>query len=226
MSKSMHFNWILLILVGLNAVVNAKNIYVKGRIILLNEVGVNRVRVTAQKSEVTVISDSLGFYEITCAEDDKLTFEANGFIKEKINLKRIEASDSLNIDLKPENSEKSKQLATGYGHIDRDKITHAIERAETINDYSEYSSVLDIIRGKVSGVQIAGNSITIRGADTYNDQEPLIVVDGTVVDFTALNNISTSQVKSVDFLKGASASARYGSRGMQGVIVIQTKKKN
>jgi len=55
---------------------------------------------------------------------------------------------------------------------------------------------------------------------------PLIVVDGSIVEFDYLNNIPTSQVKLVDVLKGAAASARYGSRGMNGVIVIQTKSKN
>lgn len=226
MTNKLSFICSIIAVFGIFTATDAQNTTINGRITAFGNIGVNKASVTAQKAKASVVSDSMGNYSITCAEDDKLVIEANGFLKEKINLKNIDPNDSLNVDMKLGKSEKSRELATGYGHIDKDKITHAIERAETTNDYSEYNSVVDIIRGRVSGVQITGNSITIRGADTYHDQEPLIVVDGAVVDFTALNNISTSQVKSVDVLKGASASARYGSRGMQGVIVIQTKKSN
>ena len=54
----------------------------------------------------------------------------------------------------------------------------------------------------------------------------LLVVDGTVIDYSVFTNIPPAQVKSIDVLKGASASARYGSRGMGGVIVVTTKTEN
>lgn len=208
---------------SMNLQVHAQEVKISGRITAFNTYGLNQVAISVKGSGATNISDSLGYFTIKCMPDDKLIYEAKGFHKKTIKLRKVDVSDSLNINLELRDMEKSLEMATGYGHIEKDNLTHAIEKAETTNDYSEYASILDIIKGRVSGVHITGNSITIRGNDTYNDGEPLIVVDGAVMDFISLNNISTSQVKSVDVLKGASASARYGSRGMQGVIVIRTK---
>jgi TonB-dependent SusC/RagA subfamily outer membrane receptor len=84
------------------------------------------------------------------------------------------------------------------------------------------------MEGRISGISIGANSINIRGTSTIDGgpTPALLVVDGTVVNFSVFSNIPTEQVKSIDVLKGASASARYGSRGMGGVIVVTTKSEN
>ena len=202
-----------------------QNINENGKITTFNKYGLNKATITAKNTGEVSESDSSGYYTISCSPNDQLVFEANGFLKQKIKLKKVDNTDSVNVNLKLRNTEKNIEIATGYGHIDKDKLSHAIEHLESGNDFSGYSSVLDIIKGRVSGVQIGSNSISVRGTSTYQGNEALLVVDGTIVDFNYLKNMSPVEVKSVNVLKGASASARYGARGMDGVIVIETKSK-
>ena len=92
------------------------------------------------------------------------------------------------------------------------------------------ANVSSALQGLATGVSVTSNSgspgsaatIRIRGVGTVNDAEPLFVVDGMPV--TDINYLSTSDIQSMEILKDASASAIYGSRGANGVILITTKK--
>jgi TonB-dependent SusC/RagA subfamily outer membrane receptor len=196
-----------------------------GRVTTFGSYGLNKVVIKAKSSDKEIVTDANGYYNIDCQLGDKLIFEASGFIKQTVNLKKIDA-DSVNVDLKLKDGDKNFKMATGYGYIDEDKLSYAIQHFESNNDFSNYASVLDIIQGRLTGVSVGTDAITIRGKNTYAADPALIVVDGNIVNISYLKNMPTSQVKSVDVLKSASASARYGSRGMNGVIVIQTKSKN
>jgi len=200
---------------------NAQQRTVNGRVSTFENYALNNVSVTAKKSGEEAISDTAGYFTITCDTRDKLIFEANGFYKERINLKRVEAGDSVNVNLKLRNGDENIEVATGYGHIDKDKLTHAIQQVKSDNDFSNYDSVLDIINDKFTGIRMGG--IAPRGRNTFGGGSPLLVVDGTAVQVDQIKNIPTTQIESINLLKGASASARYGSRGMNGVIVIETK---
>lgn len=89
-------------------------------------------------------------------------------------------------------------------------------------------SILDVIQGRVAGVQVTGSGfsarVQIRGAANFNGPiEPLFVLDGIPVDLQTINSITVQDVDRVDVLKGASA-AIYGSRGGGGVISVLTKR--
>ena len=102
---------------------------------------------------------------------------------------------------------KKKNLTTDVGYVDAQDAANA-----------SYTNIYDMIQGKVPGVQVAGNKITIRGINSINlSTDPLFVVDGIVVN--SIDNISPRQVKSISVLKGSDASI-YGSRGAGGVILI------
>ena len=87
-------------------------------------------------------------------------------------------------------------------------------------------------REKTAGVDITSNqrpgetgSITIRGIRSLNaSQSPLYVVDGMVVQSGGIDNINPNDIESIDILKDASATAVYGSRGANGVVLVTTKK--
>jgi TonB-dependent SusC/RagA subfamily outer membrane receptor len=86
------------------------------------------------------------------------------------------------------------------------------------------SNLLEIIQGRVSGVNVTGNSVTIRGIATiYGSTEPLVLVDGIPSGPESLMSISPGDVDRIEFLKGPSA-AMYGSRGANGVIAVYTKR--
>jgi TonB-dependent SusC/RagA subfamily outer membrane receptor len=207
---------------------NAQEITVVGNVSVFKVFGINKASIIVGSSGYETFSDSMGYYSVSCQPYDKLTFSAKGFFSEKVNLKDFNGTDSVNVDLKLKKGKKNISYATGYGHIDEKRLTYAIEHFDEQPDYSAYRSILEIIEGRVSGVTIKSNGILIRGgASTLNaDTDALLIVDGTVVSFDVFRNIPPVQVKSIDILKGAAASARYGSRGMGGVVIVETKTKN
>jgi TonB-dependent SusC/RagA subfamily outer membrane receptor len=102
---------------------------------------------------------------------------------------------------------KRKDLTTQVGKIDG-----------TNKKYAAYRDIYDMIRGEIPGVQVRGKSILIQGPGSLNlSTEPLLVVDGVIIN--SIDDISPREVKSIEVLKGASASI-YGSRGANGVIMI------
>ncbi len=215
------------ILILQSIMTNSQGRKIDGRVTIAEKYGINKASIIVGSTKAETFSDTSGYYSITCNDDDKITFSANGFYSEKINLRKIQKSDSLNVDLKLKKGDKNFAYATGYGHIDEERLSYAIKHFESQTDYSGYKSILEIIEGRTTGVTIRRNTIEIRGTSTLNGNTPaLLVVDGTTVEFSTFSNIPPSQIKTIDVLKGAAASARYGSRGMGGVIVVVTKSKN
>ena len=201
---------------------------VKGKVTAFRTIPLNKALITIKGMDKEILTDSTGSFTFTCDEKDKLTISAHGFYPQKIKLADFAAEDSLNVDLRLKNGKKNFEYATGYGHISAERLSYAIEHMESNPDFSNYNSILEILEGRVSGISIGANSINIRGTATLNEGlvPALLVVDGTIVDYPVFTNIPPEQVQSIDVLKGASASARYGSRGMGGVIVVTTKTEN
>jgi len=84
-------------------------------------------------------------------------------------------------------------------------------------------SILDAIKGRVPGVNVTGNNVTIRGINTIlGSTDPLLVVDGVTTSFDAIYSIPVEDVDRIEILKGPST-AMFGSRGANGVIAIYTK---
>lgn len=203
----------------------AKERVVNGKVTTFKIFAVHNASILIKGTKAEIVTDSMGYFTFTCDESEKLTISANGFFSEKVDLKDIAANDSVNVELRLKKGKKNIEYATGYGHISEKNLTYAIQHLEAVPDYSSYNNILDILEGRVSGITITASSINIRGNTTLNggNVDALLVVDGTVVDFSVFKNIPPTQVKSIDVLKGAAASARYGSRGMGGVIVVKTK---
>lgn len=200
----------------------------KGKVTTFRTFPLNNTLITIKSLDKEILTDSIGFFTFTCDEKEKITISAHGFFPEKIKLADFAADDSVNVDLRLKKGKKNFEYATGYGHISEERLSHAIEHLESGPDFSNYNSILEILEGRVSGVSIGFSSINIRGNTTINGGPvpALLVVDGTIVDFSVFSNIPPAQVKSIDVLKGASVSARYGSRGMGGVVVVTTKTEN
>lgn len=118
-----------------------------------------------------------------------------------------------------ETPEGVRRIDIGYGTKRRKDLTTDVGFIDGQDEAnSSYTNIYDMIQGKVPGVQVNGNKITIRGVNSINlSTDPLFVVDGVVVN--SIDNISPRQVKSISVLKGSDASI-YGSRGAGGVILI------
>jgi len=118
-----------------------------------------------------------------------------------------------------ETSEDESTIDIGYRTVKRKNLTTDVGYIDGQDDINaSYTNIYDMIQGKVPGVQVTGNKITIRGINSINlSTDPLFVVDGVVVN--TIDHISPRQVKSISVLKGSDASI-YGSRGAGGVILI------
>jgi len=123
------------------------------------------------------------------------------------------------LNLTPETPEGERRIDVGYGTKRRKDLTTDVGFIDGQDEAnSSYTNIYDMIQGKVPGVQVSGNKITIRGVNSINlSTDPLFVVDGVVVN--SIDNISPRQVKSISVLKGSDATI-YGSRGAGGVILI------
>lgn len=138
----------------------------------------------------------------------------------------------LTIRLEEEATGLNEVVVVGYGTSRKMDLTGAVAgvKSENIGD-RDNENVLSSLQGQLAGVEITNSSgapggeleIHIRGAASINASDaPLYVVDGIPVD--DLNDLNPSDIKSIDVLKDASSAAIYGSRGANGVILIQTKK--
>lgn len=170
-----------------------------------------------------VLSDTLGNFLVVCSNKDKLKVTAHGFYDQKVKVNSSIKSVAVNLRLKP--GEKNREYAIGYGHVsDKEKLVAVANLNKNDVDFSQYSNMYELLRGRFSGVQVAGTQIIIRGVSSINGSNAaLIVVDGTPMDSGVLSSIPPVNVKSVSVLKGGGA-AIYGTRGANGVVLIETKK--
>jgi TonB-dependent SusC/RagA subfamily outer membrane receptor len=116
------------------------------------------------------------------------------------------------------NTKGEEEVNIGYGTVKRRDLLTPVEKINGKDTkYESYLNIYEMLRGK-PGVQVTGTNIKIQGASSFmSGTEPLLVVDGIVV--STIDGIQPQMVKSIEILKGSSASI-YGSRGANGVILI------
>lgn len=179
--------------------------------------------VKVQSTKHVVLTDSLGNFSVSCKNDDKLKVSANGFYNQKVKLTGKIRFAAINLKLKP--GEKSREIAIAYGYVsDADKLNAVASLNTDDLDFSQYNNIYELIRGRFAGVQVSNGEIIIRGINSINSSSAaLIVVDGVPMGASALSSIPPVQVKSINVIKDGS-SAIYGSRGANGVVLIETKR--
>lgn len=139
---------------------------------------------------------------------------------------------TLAITLKGKSNQLSQVVVVGYGVSSKRNLTSAIASVSA-NDLNKgvYSDPVQMIQGKVAGLSIARNgdpngaaTLVLRGASTLRDgaNAPLVVVDG--VPGADLTTIAADDIASMDVLKDAAATAIYGNRGANGIIMVSTKR--
>lgn len=188
------------------------------------------VSVRVDNAGTGTVTDFDGKYTIEAKPKSVLTFSYIGYETHK---ESVNGRHSINVTLKERQDVLNEVVVIGYGTMDKKELTSAISHVGE-KDFLNISS-LDpsmMIQGKVPGVSItntgAGDpnnqaSIQIRGVSSRSaGLGPLIVIDG--VPGGNLTNINPNDIASFDVLKDGAASAIYGTRGSNGVIVVTTKK--
>ena len=184
-------------------------------------------------------TDDSGAFSFTVAESEvNLVVSFLGYERQEM-VVQVGSTD-LNLQLIPKNSELDEVVLIGYGSTEKEDVTGSIVSVSS-EEFQRGNLVTpeQLIQGKVPGVQItanggapgAGSRIRIRGGASLNaSNDPLIVIDGVPVDnggingaANPLNLINPNDIETFTVLKDASATAIYGSRASNGVIIITTK---
>ena len=203
--------------------VSAQEKTIDGVVTTFDSIMLVKATVKVKSSKQVVYSDSLGRFSVKCQNEDVLTVSAEGFYKQNVKLNEKTKFAAINLKLKP--GEKSREIAVGYGHVtDSKKLSAVASLNRDDMDFSQYRDIYELIQGRFAGVQIIGSDIVIRGINSINSSSAaLIVVDGITVDTATLRSIPPIQIKNINIIKDGSA-AIYGSRGANGVVIIETRR--
>jgi TonB-linked SusC/RagA family outer membrane protein len=189
------------------------------------------VNVVVEGTTVGVTTDFEGKYSIKLpSETAVLVFSYIGYLSEKI---EAGGKTEINVSLVADVQSLEEVVVIGYGTQRQEAVTGSVAsiKGDVVRGVPS-SNITQSLQGRVAGVQLdqtsskpgAAMQIRIRGTRSLNaSNDPLVVLDGIPFAGT-ISDINTNNIKSVDILKDASATAIYGSRGANGVILITTNK--
>ncbi|WP_256011438.1 SusC/RagA family TonB-linked outer membrane protein [Desertivirga xinjiangensis] len=211
--------------------VPAQNLKVTGKV--TDQKGEPLIGVTVKVKGVNTgtTTDVQGNYSITVKDRSVvLVFSYLGFATREVPV----TQNVLNVKLTEQKTGLDEVVVIGYGTQTRKDVTGAVSQVN-VKDMQKapVKSFDEALAGRVAGVQVSGNdgqpgslnNIIIRGGNSVTqDNTPLYVVDGFPLENPDYNMISPADIESIDVLKDASATAIYGARGANGVIIITTKK--
>lgn len=223
MKKFVYYATILLVAILISTNSYSQDKIIHGQVFTFDSIPLVNAQVKVKSTKQIVNTDTLGRFSVACNPEDILSVYARGFYKQKVKLADNTKLALINLKLKP--GEKNKEIAIGYGYVtDRDKLTAAVSLTNDDMDFSQYTNLYDVIQGRFPGVQVVDGEIHIRGVHSLLvSSAALIVVDGIPTDDSVLKTLPPSQVRSINVIKDGSA-AIYGSRGANGVVLIETKK--
>ena len=197
------------------------------------------VNILAKGTTAGTVTDIEGNYRLTVEDAvTSLVFSSIGYVSEEV---EINERTTINLALLPDVQSLSEVVVVGYGTQKKSDLTGSVGsvQAETLEERPS-TSVPQALAGRIAGVDVAVNSgrpggspnIRIRGnSSVSNTNAPLYVVDGVILEVGSLQRgtspidfIEPNTIESVEVLKDASATAIYGARGANGVILITTKR--
>ena len=238
MKRNTLFNSLLIAIVGLLLSVDAsaQQLLVKGLIKDTTGEPVIGANVVVKGTTNGTITDLDGLFQLNAKQGDILSVSFIGYKTQE-----VPAAASVNVILKDDTELLDEVVVIGYGSVKKSDLSGSVVaiKAEEMNK-GAVTSPQELIMGKVPGLSVsqgdgapgAGSTIRIRGGASLNaSNDPLIVIDGIPVSNdaapgtpNALATINPNDIETFTVLKDASATAIYGSRASNGVIIIQTKK--
>lgn len=241
---------LVIILLAFSLSLLAQTKTVTGRVTDDQGQGLQGVTVTVKGTNTATQTDNNGAFTIVAPENGTLVFSSVGYTAREAN---IQGRNTVDVSMVTQTAALQEIVVIGYGTARRKDVTGAVGSVSAKDFNKGIQTAPDqLIQGKVAGVQVVNNSgapggattVRIRGnSSVRTGSQPLYVIDGVPLDgrtarpsvdvgsgvgqtpnANPLNFISTSDIASIDILKDASATAIYGSRGANGVVIITTKK--
>ena len=216
-----------------------------------NNIPLVGVNISVENSNIGALTDFDGNYLITIPSDKPkvLIFSYLGYSTQEID---ASSTENISIMMLPDLEQLEEVVVIGYGSVLKKDLTGSLSSVKVEEEVANQSNSIDqLLQGRAAGVQVVQNganpgsgiSLKIRGTNSLRgNNEPLYVVDGVIISSAGedvlpagvgnlgqesqngLNGINPRDIESIQVLKDASATAIYGSRGANGVVVITTKK--
>lgn len=229
-----------LILAGfIPILVAAQNITVSGKVTDVEEgTGIPGVNIVVKGTTMGTTTDLDGNYSLTVERDATLVFSFIGYTTQEI---AVNNQSTINVSMVLDIQALEEVVTIGYGTTRKEDATGSVT-AISSEDFNRGAifSPQELVAGKIAGVQItnsggapgAGSTIRIRGGSSLSaSNDPLIVIDGVPIDNDGisgmrnpLSTIHPNDIETFTILKDASATAIFGARASNGVIIIETKK--
>ncbi|MCK5464768.1 MAG: SusC/RagA family TonB-linked outer membrane protein, partial [Bacteroidales bacterium] len=227
---SFHRQTLILILLAFSSLLFAQQRTISGTVLDENNESMIGVNIIISGTTTGTITDVDGNYTLTASADDQLVFSYVGY-QEQI----IPVGDQVRIDISmaPSYSSLDEVVVIGYGTVKRSDLTGSVASVNVDELAKEpVANISQALSGRATGVQVnmasggpgAEPVVVIRGNNSLNaGNSPLWVVDG-FINTNGVTSINPNDIESMEILKDASATAIYGSRGANGVIIVTTKK--
>jgi len=208
----------------------AQTVQVKGVVTDEGGTPMAGVNVVVQGTTNGLITDLNGQYLISAESKSTLSFSFIGYKTQDI---PVLNQKQINVKLVPDNLQVDEVVVVGYGTQRKEAVTGSVASisGNTLRD-TPATNFTQALQGRLPGIELSQTStrpgstlqIRVRGTRSLTaSNDPLVVLDG--IPFVGgINEINTADIKSLDILKDASATAIYGSRGANGVILITTNK--
>jgi TonB-linked SusC/RagA family outer membrane protein len=190
------------------------------------------VLISIKNSAVKTATNVKGEYTINVYPEDVIVFSFLGFASQEIS--GLSLKKSPDIHLKTKSSELSEVVVVAYGEQKRKDLTGSVAEVNLKElQKAPVSKFEDALAGRIAGVSVNSDdgqpgsemNIVIRGGNSLTQSNaPLYVIDGFPSEEAVGNMVSPNDIESITVLKDASATAIYGSRGANGVVIIETKK--
>lgn len=217
------------------AAIFAQDITVKGKV--TDQAGggpLPGVTVTVQGTTKATLTDNSGNFAISAPNGGSLVFKLLGMTTKTV----VITGGVVNATLSEDSQVLSEVVVVGYGVQKKSVVTGAISSVKASDLESQpVTRIEQSLQGRTSGLTIASSSgqpgaassVRVRGITTFNrnggdNNQPLWVVDGVVVDNGGIGYINQSDIESIEVLKDAASQAIYGARAAAGVILVSTKK--
>lgn len=209
-------------------------ISVTGRVIDEAKEAVIGANVIVKGQKTGTITDLNGSFKINVpSQSSVLVVSFIGFATKEVTVGK---NKTLTIEIKEDGVTLDEVVAVGYATVKKSDLTGSVAKVDMADlGKAQVLSLDQALGGRVAGVQVVSGdgqpgaeaNIVIRGSNTISDSgdgAPLYVIDGFATENANLASLNTNDIESIDVLKDASATAIYGARGANGVIIVTTKR--
>ena len=201
---------------------------ITGKIIAKDGMPLPGASVLIKGTSISAATDADGNYSLNATDTNvTLVISYMGYKTQEVS---VNGQTTVDVTLEEDLTQLEEVVVVGYGTVKKKDLTGAVGRIKgTELRQQGVSDVTRTLQGRMAGVTVesaggnpgSGTRILIRGVSSLNNAAPLYIVDG--VQVANINNLSASDIESIDVLKDASAAAIYGSRAANGVVLVTTK---